>query len=685
MVNHDVCVEDFIREKRTAKELYEVLLTLADRKMFDDDFSRGLMVLGEIAVDKSLVYYLRARMNYAMKHYEEALEDMEKALSFRAIDFVYWELMAKIQEKLGDNANRYYYLALLWGNDGTGRSFQLPLDEYSCMKAIGQAMINPGMAPFCKKFFIENNELNGAFGNVAGEYLYYDDQGDYRDFCGVFNSRGWLNMHSDMALCFDKLHHAPHIYCDMSFDVMKAERRMNLQVDAPDTGCIIAIAPEEAGQSIVFSDGGQSRQATGGRWEFSFYRLVGGKTTIQSDRPFQVTRPLQLGHSSHRKKLVLNILADGLSWRMLKQRGYKTVPHIMKFFSKGVIFDNNYSVAEHTYPSLPTIETGCYTYHTQIFNDKVQTRLSRKMPVISEQMHALGYYCVNLLSDASGIYNGTQRGFDRNIIQQFTSLSYEAVNRCIEHLDAFREVDNYVYLHISDAHPFNSYVQVASHTQTSLPWQERILEEYDNSVFKRKNKLNMSDNQYSIGHMDRQLGMLFGYIEEHYDEDEYLVNLYSDHGVSVYDEESYLLSENQSGAALMLRGDGVPSLGLVNELTSAVDLYPLMDKLLGFPLSYDIDGRLPVTFGGQGRKYTVSMSIYPGQTFKLCLRDIDYEFRLETEALTRISGQVNMNAYNVHIYRRDTRQEVFDDGIRARFMLEALEHIKSFAVFDEEE
>lgn len=681
MAEQDVSVACFVSEQQNARELYDIMLALADKGLFDEDFHCGLIALRDTAADKSREPYLRAKMYYATGRYSEAAQAMEEALSHRSIGFELWELMARIQEKLGNTAGACYYKALLWGNDGVGHGFNIPLNEEICMKAIGQAMINPGMAPFCKKFYVEDDELKGSFGNVAGEYLRYADDGDYRDFCGVFNDRGWLNMRSDAALCFDSLHHAPHIYCDMSFDVMKSATMTSAEVDATAADYVMAIAPSEAGQNIEFSDGRQIRHASGGRWEFAFYRFTEGRTLIKSDRPFQITRPLCLKHNPRRKKLVLNILADGLSWNVMKQQDYKSVPNITKFFSKGVIFDNNFSVAEHTYPSLPTIETGCYTYRTQIFNDKIQAVLPADLPVISEQLRALGYYCVNLLSDASGIYNGVQRGFERNIIQQFTTLSYEAVSRCIEHLDAFGELDNYVYLHISDAHPFNSYVQVAPHTQTTLPWQERILNEYDNSVFKRKNRLNMSDNQYSIRNMDRQLGVLFDYIEEHYNADEYVVCLYSDHGVSVYDDEPYLLSANQSGAAMMLRGAGVPEKGMVEELTSTVDFYPLLDKLLGFSLPYDIDGRLPRAFGGPGRQYTVSMSVYPGQTFKLCLRDAVYEFRLETEALTQSNGQVDIREYTVHIYRRDNRQETADTAVRKRFMTEALRHISPLMVF----
>ena len=51
----------------------------------------------------------------------------------------------------------------------------------------------------------------------------------------------------------------------------------------------------------------------------------------------------------------------------------------------------------------------------------------------------------------------------------------------------------------------------------------------------------------------------------------------------------------------MVRGAGVPALGIVNELTSAVDIYQVMAKLHGFEAPEYTDGNLPAVFGGQGR------------------------------------------------------------------------------------
>lgn len=680
----DADMEQLAREKRAEQELYELLLLLADKNLYDKDYCQGLLELAEIATDKSHVPYLMARMQYAEGDYEEARQSMEEAMFYRAIDFSFWNLLCKIHRKLGNVSEQYFYATLLSVHGGkVEESLPIPWDNPVALRIIGQARINPSSLPFYIQLYGKDGQLESGYGNLAGKYL--QEEGDaegYREFCCVYNPRQWRSMCGQLAKLLHEMHVEPQGYCEMPFDVMKCvTKRQAMIACPPGKECIVPLAGTVHDQLMTFSDGQEKRVTTADQWEFSFYRFSAGNTVINSEHDLQIARPIWLEHSDKRKKLVLNILADGLPWQYLKTQNYKDVPNLLKFFSKGIIFDNHFSVSECTFLSLPTIETGCFSYRTQIFNDRVATKLSKKFITISEQMNMLGYYCMNLLCDGTGCYNGLLRGFDRNVFHQVTGHAYEAVDRCIEHLAAFSETDNYCYIHVSDTHPFMQNIQLAPYTQTKLSWQERIIDENVPSVHKKRNVLNMTENQYNIRHLDRCLGLLFAYIEEHYAEDEYLVILQSDHGVSIYDDCNYLLSDNQSGAALMLRGAGVPQLGLVEELSSGLDLYSIMDSLLGFSRSCRTDGCLPKCLGGAGRQYTVSMSTWPGQTFKLCLRDFEYEFRLESTAFTQFNGLVDMRDYSVHIYRRDNRQEVFEPKVRSRFMAEAVKHMKSFVIF----
>ena len=94
---------------------------------------------------------------------------------------------------------------------------------------------------------------------------------------------------------------------------------------------------------------------------------------------------------------------------------------------------------------------------------------------------------------------------------------------------------------------------------------------------------------------------------------------YSDHGVSVFSDDVDYIGENQTGAAWMLRGAGVPQTGIVDELTSALDIYPAAARLAGFTAPAHIDGNLPAVLSthavGQhikfvpGRKHQIAQCI----------------------------------------------------------------------------
>ena len=185
-----------------------------------------------------------------------------------------------------------------------------------------------------------------------------------------------------------------------------------------------------------------------------------------------------------------------------------------------------------------------------------------------------------------------------------------------------------------------------------------------------------------IQNTDRSLGVLFNYLETHYNEDEYVVQLYSDHGASVYDNHPYVMSRYQTSAAYMVRGADIPQLGLVEELTSELDIYHVMAKVHGFEAPSYTDGNLPAALGGREREYTISNSIYPGQTYKLCIRTAKYEFQLESKEVVDVDGTVDMTGASMFILDREYEwKQCYDMNLLKYFMDIAREHTKSFCTW----
>ena len=133
----------------------------------------------------------------------------------------------------------------------------------------------------------------------------------------------------------------------------------------------------------------------------------------------------------------------------------------------------------------------------------------------------------------------------------------------------------------------------------------------------------------------------------------------------------------------MVRGAGVPEGVVTDELTSSVDLYPTLAHLCGFPAAQDIDGNLPAVFGGTPRDAALSMSIFPGQTFKLAVRSHEHTLRVETQGFVDEDGTADFADAKAAIYPRAHENEegyaVDSPALRAFFYPRAREIVRAIA------
>lgn len=103
------------------------------------------------------------------------------------------------------------------------------------------------------------------------------------------------------------------IYNDFLFDLMKAQEHTEIHAEPEDgSSILLPIAGKTVRQSLHFTAENLQRTMLLSKAEFNFYRIE-EPVTIHSELPFAVGAPIVLRHSLRRRKLVLNILADGLS------------------------------------------------------------------------------------------------------------------------------------------------------------------------------------------------------------------------------------------------------------------------------------------------------------------------------------------------------------------------------------
>ena len=660
----------FWHNNEQASALFYDLLARSEQDAYDDNFLMQLAAYREAAPTSERADIFAAK--YLLHHgdAENAAVCAERAYRKRPVNREIWLLLAESYARLDrpvDALTMYGYayglylspeipmeLLMRGGKDG--------LDRLSIAAGIGTG------APMTQnRAFLAgaDHALDFQLDAFVGEYLpLTPPEGSARYWVAAYVDNAFL---SDQSQLIEKMRHTDvfvdRMQRDYPFCLQRAQEvRGRVTIEVPEGAeVILPIAGTEPLQELtIVSKSQPPASAYLGKWAFSQFRLTETtEITPASDAVYAVGTPIRLGHSPARRKLVLNILIDGLAWNIARTRFPNAMPNIAHFFARGTIFDQHFSTSECTYPSLPVIETGRYPIHTQVFNERNSHELPLDMMTLSECMTDLGYYAAAPMGAADPIYSGTLRGYDQLNTTGWKLLSAEAVDRTIMQLEAFDETDQFLHLHVADVHPWNAKgFKFHPAVETHLPLSERLFDTDEHIASVRLPKLKIYQEQFwqSLRRADRNLAQLLTYIEEHYAEEEYLVSVYSDHGNSIFSAPVNgvmdVIAENSTRALWMMRGAGVPEGRIVDELTSSADLYPTLGALCGFPAAEDIDGNLPAVFGGKERDAVYSMSMFPGQTYKLAVRTHDFALRLETQEKVDEDGTVNFADARVGIYPR---------------------------------
>ena len=689
----------FWRNNDRAYELFYDLLARAAKNAYDDDFLAQLAAYRAESPESEKADIFAAQ--YLLHHgdVESAVICGERAYAKRPVNHALWQVLAAAYAACGRTLDAAVLQGYLYRHDPAHAHLSLHLTEENVREALARfsVAINTGnCAPLLPtRAVIDEEGLHFAPDLLLGEPLPLDTPEGIPFWSAVYVENEVL---SERSIFLDALRTDPHLLAyrckDFVFDLQKAhECRATSTIEVPeDSAVYVPVAGTEEGQKLFVSVSGSERPAVLGKWAFSYFRFDERVTLrAEDDTPYIVGTPITLGHAPHRRKLVLNILVDGLSWPAVRECFAARMPETAQFFARGTVFDQHFSTSEYTYPALPAIETGRCPHHTQVFNEQNSHPLLPAHRTLSECMKELGYYCTAVMASGDGICSGALRGHDRILTHTGNLPCHEGIERTIRQLEAFDGADQFLFLHCADVHPWNGVgYKFATEVETHLPPEERLFPLEKNGLSVRLPHYPIYQRQFfaNLRHVDRSLGQLFSYITQRYTEDEYIVNLYSDHGSSIFAVSPPcgsvdVVSENSTGAAWMMRGAGVPEGVRVQDLTSSVDIFPTLAHLCGFPVTGDIDGRLPAVFGGTPRDCVCSASQFPGQTFKLAVRTHDYALRMETQGFTETDGTANFAGAMAEIYPRghefDPACAVDSAELRSFFYSRAREFVREIA------
>jgi len=656
----------FWHNNARAHDLFQELLARAEEKAYDDDFLARLAAYREAAPDSERADIFAAQYLLANDDADAAIICAERAYRMRPVSFAVWQVLADAYNAVHRYADALVMQGYLSSYLNVPIALDLPKDALTqeTLDRLSVAMGKPGYAPIAVyRMTYADGALRPAPTPFSFEFLPAEDGITPPYYVGVYTEQEIHGGHAwQLAATRNTAGFAEHVGADFNFDIMRARRAPgSAEITlAEGEACVLPVlgtaegAQEMRVRTKTLDDTSWLNSATP-----NFFRLS-ESAALSSDHDFIVGTPIRLGHAPHRRPLVLNILVDALPWEILGTDFAAHMPQTARFFEKGLTFHQTFSTAEYTYPSLAAIETGMYAQTSRIFNDRVVAHLAQDRITLSERMKELGYGTVSLMGDGNGIYNGVTRGYDRLIVTPYALPTYEGVERVMRYLDGMHDADHFIFLHTVDLHPWpNSTFASASSVQARLPLADRLEGALENmpSPYLRPTALNQATFWQNVRNVDRALGTLFSYLEENYTPEEYLVNLYSDHGVPIFSTDHWITDAQLTRTAWMMSGAGVPEGVDVHELTSTVDIYPTLGHLLGFPVDENVDGVLPKIFGGVGHEIVYSNSLYPTKPYVLAARSKEHTLCLETQGTVGMDGTVDLAHANVAIYPRAHEME----------------------------
>ncbi|WP_322906540.1 sulfatase-like hydrolase/transferase [Paenibacillus sp. SGZ-1009] len=415
-----------------------------------------------------------------------------------------------------------------------------------------------------------------------------------------------------------------------------------------------------------------------------------GTLNIRMQRPLFIGQPIPIQDQPKAKKLILNIFVDGIAYKFLEQHGLENVmPATFNYFKDGMIAKHCYATSEWTYPSVATMYTGKYTTNHHVFHPEFNYDFSGNNKMMQEYFKEAGYYTAQIGGDwRITPMHGYYKGFDRILYQNFMGGMdcKKVVTEAIEHLEAFQDKNNFLWLSIGDVHHVPDEIDQNIILQTRQSISQRINRRKKGQTTVLTSYDTNKHEKYAIEiqRIDLYLNMLYNYLRSHYDEQDIVVMLHSDHGQSFLEDSPRLLNEHRRRVPFMVKGIAHAG-GKVDEFIETVDFLPSVLHWAGLEPATGIDGKLPHSFGGEAaRSFAFTESIHPNQTYKAAITDADYDIHFENTTPISQDGIVHLHEYCIQVIERSTGEDVTEalPAITDHYEQVIWQHIKTQSSYE---
>lgn len=423
-------------------------------------------------------------------------------------------------------------------------------------------------------------------------------------------------------------------------EVLKTSGNLStsLTIDEKESCILPLFVTSENEQTFNFKCGNSQEFSYPARAKNSWYYFkIDEKTTVTSDTPFAYAEPIKLTHNPKNKKLVLNIFIDSFNFRIFELfsninnsvDGFKKLmPNTYNFFSKGIICTNAYSDSEWTTPSFSSYWTGRCSDKTMNLNTDIWFPFNENTKLLAEYFEEKGYFtaCINS-NDSCTPSKGYMRGMKRELYKARGYNKEELVTDTLEQLRAFKNCDQFVTVEFEDLHDIAGGFPRGLSIQTTTDLKDLKSDNYICSTIKQTRSLNKQKIYINeLQQLDFYLGFLFEYIEKNYNDDEYVVSLFSDHGTAfMVDDTELTICKQRMNVPFMFRDNMHKE--ITDEIVQNIDYPAILCNICGIDYNYyGTDANLPHFLGGNERKYAFSQTIFPGDCYQSAIMTKNYTY-----------------------------------------------------------
>ena len=398
---------------------------------------------------------------------------------------------------------------------------------------------------------------------------------------------------------------------------------------------------------------------------------------IKSKNKIIIGKPIDV--SKEKKELVLTLFIDSLNQTIINKYQLKNLmPNSYEFFKKGEIYDKCHSSAEHTFSSVPCILSGKYLSNLKTPHNPRIKRNFKNLKFMQEYYKENGYTTISI-SGNGGLNSseGINKGFDRSIYQNSMSAN-KIIDYALENLNTFKNRKIFLSISLLDMHhDLELLPSLNVMSKLKINEHSRAIPDFvtsSKSPFSPFSQNAESRYVLKLKELDLKIKRIYDHINLNYS-DNHLVCLYSDHGNAEVQEKSrHLIDFYKTNIPLFITGKNCKP-KISSQLISNVDILPTL--LLKSDIAYDEESFNGKCIGSL-REYVISESIFPGQTYKLSIKNLNYQYFYESQDLVDKSSYFNLDSGYKEIIMDYNNNDIKNTKLQNMFYKIAQSYIENY-------